>query len=265
MSSLSLSRRQFLTLSITLLLPRAVGAAGDVGRRTARLSVETAILYGALRLRLDGTIDESVDRRAGRYTVTIAGTGTDIATRIVSEARWAAGCWQPVHTVSWFQVHGRESRSDVTYDHARHTVSYHFRGETFFLRRPRIVDDTFAIPDGTRVDDAISAMFNYADDCWRPDDDGCYRTQIVRRHRRQGEGPDDVDERPHAELAPLVLTIAPDATTGKPTARFDMSGFSSWARPGRPAEVVFGPNRRPELITSSLMLGTSITIRFQET
>ena len=32
---------------------------------------------------------------------------------------------------------GRESRADITYDHARGRVEYHFKGETFFLRRLR--------------------------------------------------------------------------------------------------------------------------------
>jgi hypothetical protein len=32
-------------------------------------------------------------------------------------------------------------------------------------------------------------------------------------------------------------------------------------RPSRPARIVFGMNRRPELITTSMILGSSITIR----
>jgi hypothetical protein len=40
-----------------------------------------------------------------------------------------------------------------------------------------------------------------------------------------------------------------------------MRGFSSWAREDRPARIVFGDDRRPELIASSLILGTTITIQ----
>jgi hypothetical protein len=40
-----------------------------------------------------------------------------------------------------------------------------------------------------------------------------------------------------------------------------MTRFSSWAREDEPARIVFGANRRPEAITASLILGTSLTIR----
>ena len=68
-----------------------------------------------------------------------------------------------------------------------------------------------------------------------------------------------------AEFIPLVLKVGPDPESGKPTARFDMRGFSSWAREDRPARIVFAPDRRPELIESSLILGTSVTIRLRTT
>ncbi len=48
-------------------------------------------------------------------------------------------------------------------------------------------------------------------------------------------------------------------------ALFDMSGFSSWAREDRPARIVFAPDRHPELIESSLILGTTVTIRLRTT
>ena len=66
-----------------------------------------------------------------------------------------------------------------------------------------------------------------------------------------------------AEFIPLVLRVVADPESGKPTALFDMSGFSSWAREDRPARIVFGADRRPELIESSLILGTSVTIRLR--
>jgi hypothetical protein len=57
------------------------------------------------------------------------------------------------------------------------------------------------------------------------------------------------------------LKTVPDPS-GKSTALFDLSRFSSWAKPSEPARVVFAASRRPELITSSMILGTSVTIRF---
>jgi hypothetical protein len=40
-----------------------------------------------------------------------------------------------------------------------------------------------------------------------------------------------------------------------------MTRFSSWAREDEPARIVFGADRRPESITASLILGTSLAIR----
>jgi len=60
---------------------------------------------------------------------------------------------------------------------------------------------------------------------------------------------------------PLEAKIAPDPENGKSSALFDLSPFSSWMRPSRPARIVFGTNRRPELITTSMILGSSVTIR----
>jgi hypothetical protein len=62
-------------------------------------------------------------------------------------------------------------------------------------------------------------------------------------------------------MVPLELKIAPDPETGKPSALFDLTRFSSWAKKSQPARIVFGADRRPELITSSMILGTSVTIR----
>jgi hypothetical protein len=42
-----------------------------------------------------------------------------------------------------------------------------------------------------------------------------------------------------------------------------MTRFSSWAKEDEPARIVFGANRRPETITATLVLGTSVTIRLE--
>src|SRR6266850_390568 len=74
------------------------------------------------------------------------------------------------------------------------------------------------------------------------------------------EGPDDVAIGYRAELVPFEAKVAPDPEPGKSSALFDLSPFSSWMRPSRPARIVFGTNRRPELITTSMILGSSLTI-----
>jgi len=111
------------------------------------------------------------------------------------------------------------------------------------------------------VDDVMSATLNFAEGQWRPGADGLLETYVVRRHRAPHEDPDDVQPSYHAELTPLTLRLTSDAATGRTTALFDMTRFSSWAREGEPARIVFGAARRPESIATSLMLGTSVTVR----
>jgi hypothetical protein len=40
---------------------------------------------------------------------------------------------------------------------------YHYREDTFFLRRLRVADDVVSIPHGMHLDDSVSAALNYAD------------------------------------------------------------------------------------------------------
>jgi len=221
-----------------------------------------AILYRMFTLQLHGTLEEAVDRAAGRYDVVIAGEGGRIANRIECHGVLRDGRWCPTRSVAWFQVVGREARTDLAYDWDARTAAYHYRGETFLLRRLRTADDVVSLGTGP-VDDAVSAILNYGDGRWAPEADGTWRTRVIRRRRPANEGPDDVEAVYRAELLPVVLKIGPDPETKKPTAVFDMSGFSSWAREDRPARIVFSEDRRPELISSPLMLGTSVTIQLK--
>jgi hypothetical protein len=255
-----LTRRQLLALALGIVLtPRRAGAVPET--RQGSFSADVGILYGVLSFHLAGTIEETIDRAAGRYAVKIRGQGSDISNSVDTEGILHEGRWAPVLTRSRSLVHGRETRLDMAYDHARRLVDYKSRSETFFLRRVRAAEDTVALPPGTHVDDVMSATLNYAEQRWPPEADGTFRTHVVRRHRPKGEGADEVQKRYHAELVPFVLRIAPDAGSGQPTALFDMTRFSSWALEDRPARIVFGPHRRPESITTSLMLGTSVAIR----
>jgi hypothetical protein len=261
MSIVPVNRRDFLTLALAVLLAPVRLAAEPMARR-GPFAADVGILYQMLTFHVVGEVHESIDRGAGRYEVLVSGQGDGIANRIESSGVLRGGRWVPLRGASWFQVKGRESRTQVTYDHERHVVEYHARAETFLLRRLRVVDDVIPLPAGVVVDDAISALLNYREGAWVPGPDGRLRTNVVRRRRSDDEGPDDVAQAYRAELAPLNLRIEPDPETRKPAALLDLSGFSSWAREDRPARIVFDDERRPTLITGSMILGTSVTIRF---
>jgi hypothetical protein len=256
-----MDRRRFLALALGLALApvRLARAAPEV--RTGTFEADVGILWGALTFHVTGTIQETVDRDAGRYAVAIRGQGEDITNEVDSTGVLREGRWTPQRTRSRFLVHGRESRSEVVYDWSRRIIEYHNRSETFFMRRLRVTDDTVTAPEGMHVDDVISATLNYGDGFWPPQADGSLLTHVVRRQRPAGEGADDVQRRYRAELVPFVLRVTTDPATGRPMALFDLTRFSSWAKENQPARIVFGPQRRPESISSSMMLGTSVAIR----
>lgn len=256
-----IARRVFLALPFTLLFRRLapVAAAPQVFKGT--YTADVGILYDTLTLQLRGNIEEIVNYAAGDYRVIMTGAGANIKNRFVSSGVLRDGRWKPVHSESWFDIRGRESRTDVAYDWPMRRIRYRARGETFFLRRVRVVDDVVLLSDGTHVDDVITATLNYADQRWQADADGVHRTLVVRRRRSEAEGPDDVASSYRAEIVPFELKTVPDPS-GKSTALFDLSRFSSWAKSSEPARIVFTSTRRPELITTSMILGTSVTIRF---
>lgn len=260
MSRQVIARRDFVSLPLALLLSPLARAHAAAVAHSAPYRVDVSLLYGALTYRIEETLAESIDRAAGHYEVTMTGEGDGIANRIESTGTLRQGRWAPLRSRSFFSVKGRESRADVAYDYAARQVDYHFKGETFFLRRLRVVDDTVPVPEGVLVDDAISATLNYADQLWRPQTDGAFVTHIVRRKIAQNEGPDDVQARYRAELAPLTLKVAVDPETHKPIARFDLTRFSSWAKQNQPAQITFGGDRRPERMELPMILGTSVQI-----
>ena len=256
-----INRRDFLTVALAFALAPGRLLAAEQASRQAPYSVEIGILYRMLTFHLEGSVQERVDRAAGRYEFRSTGQGDSIASRMDSVGMLRGGRWTPLRDGSWGQIHGRESQSQVAYDHERRRIEYHARGETFFLRRVRVVDDVVAIPDGLHIDDAFSALLNYRDGRWTPDADGHLRTHVVRRRRNDNEGPDDVARAYRAEIVPLELTLAPDPESRKPAASLDLTRFSSWARTNRPARIVFDEERRPALITGSLILGTTVAVR----
>jgi hypothetical protein len=263
MSRFGLNRRQFLTLPLALLLAPVASLRAETLVRRSAYDVGVGLLYNALSFDLSGTVSESVDREAGRYEIKAVGQGSRIANRVESRGVRVGGRWAPLESHSWFDVAGRESRTELKYDHTRRTVEYHYRGETFFRRRRRVGDDLLPVAEGLHVDDVISALLNYADGVWPPGPDGVYRTVVARRRRPESEGPDDVQPQYRAELVPFTMRVERDAETGKPAATFDFTRFSSWARESKPARIVFGDDRRPELLAASLILGTSVSVRFK--
>jgi hypothetical protein len=263
MSRQVIDRRDFLTLPLVFLLLPLARAHATAVAHTAPYRVDVSLLYGALTYRIDETLSESVDKAAGRYEVAVTGEGDGIANRIDSAGILRQGRWAPLRTQSFFSVKGRESRSNVTYDYTARQVDYHFKGETFFLRRLRVVDDTVRMPEGVHIDDAISATLNYADKLWPSQADGSLVTHVIRRKLASNEGPDDVQPRYQAELVPFTLNVGLDAETRKPIGRFDLTRFSSWAKPSQPAQITFGVDRRPEHMNLPMMLGTSVQIRLK--
>jgi hypothetical protein len=249
-----------MTLMLAGLLAPASLAAGPISRRSA-FAAEVRILYQMLSFQLKGDVQESVDLAAGRYDVRVNGWGDGVANRIESSGVLREGRWVPLRSASWFEVRGRESRVNVTYDYGRRLVEYRARGETFLMRRLRVVDDVVPLPVGMSVDDAVSALLNFRDGRWMPGADGRLQTHVVRRRRSDNEGSDDVVGTYRAELVPLDLRVEPESETRKPSALIDLSRFSSWAREERPARIVFDDERRPTLITGTMILGTSVTIR----
>jgi hypothetical protein len=256
-----ITRRRLLALPLALLFQRAAPALGRARVAKAVYAADVGILYDMFTLHLRGEIEETVDYAASEYRVTGTGTGANIQNRFESVGVLRDGRWKPVRSQSWFDVRGRQSRTEVEYDWSKGQIQYHARGETFFLRRLRSVDDAVVLPDGAHIDDVMSATLNYADGRWPAHADGVHRTLVVRRRRSDNEGPDDVASSYRAEIVPLELKTV-QVSSGKSTALFDLSRFSSWAKSSEPARIVFAATRRPELITSSMILGTSVTIRF---
>jgi hypothetical protein len=257
----SIGRRAFLGALVAWALAAARPAAAAVEVRQANYAVRTSLLFGLLHFEVNGVIDETIDRQEGRYEVRVAGRGVDMVSEIESRGVLLDGRWTPLRFHDHFVVYGRESNLEITYDHSRRTAEYHGRSETFLLGRLRSTDDVVTLTPASHVDDVISAALNFADGRWPAEPDGTLVTQVVRRRRTPDEGADDVARGYRAEVVPFVLNLAPDPKSGRLEASFDLTKFTSWGLEKEPARIVFGPDRRPEGITASLILGTSFTVR----
>lgn len=244
-----------------MLSPRAVRAETEA-RVVRAYEVNLGVLFNLLTFSLSGTIVQEVDRVSGRYRVTVNGKGLGITAGTESVGVIRAGRFMPTETRGFHVVRGRENRVTLTYDYEHGLVEYHSLGYTLLLGRRRQVDDVVRLAPGQRVDDLISAELNFAANTLDMEPDGAYRLTVVRRARLENEAPDDVSPSGyHAELATVRFRASPDAGTGGLTASVDVTGFSSWARSAQPASVAFGPDRHLTSVTSSLILGTTFTLR----
>ena len=177
----------------------------------------------------------------------------------------ATGGGRRLHSASWVKIAGREGRSELAYDYERRLVQYRSRSETFFLGRVRAVDDVVSLPPGLHVDDTMSAFLNHADGYWRPGPGGTLETRVVRRQREPREAVEETAGTVRAEIVPVTLNLEGEQASGVRTASLDITRFSAWALADQPARIVFGPDGRPQQLTSRLMFGTSLTVRFLPT
>src|SRR5438034_1746400 len=220
MSRYPLDRRQFLTLPLKLFLaPLLVNTApwlahAGAETRSTQYDVDVGVLWDAMTFHLPGALEEAVDRADGRYEIKAVGQGSKIQNRVESRGMLVDGRWAPLEATSWFLVAGRETRSQTLYDYDRRRIEYHFKGETFFLRRLRVADDVLTIPPGLHVDDVITTVLNYADGRWPPQPDGSYQTAVERRQRPGEEGPDAVCRAYSAEIVQLAMSIVAWTVTG---------------------------------------------------
>ena len=258
-----LSRRQLLAaLPAAFLLRRGLAHAAEQGRTVIAYKLDLSVLFNLISFSLTGTVAQEIDRRAGRYRVTMEGQGAGISTRTEATGFIREGRFKPLESRSVHVFRGRQNTSTTTYDYDRQRVELHGVSHTLLLGRRRQVDDTMALPAGRQVDDLISAQLNFAGNSLDRDSDGTYHTWVVRRAQADNEGPDDVSPDGYrAELVPLRFRPSPDGPTGRLIALVDITRFSSWARPNQPARVTFGADRRLESVQSALILGTTLSVQ----
>ncbi len=256
-----LTRRQFLALPFGLFFVQARARAEEPARSVLDYDLHLAVLFDLLNFKVSGSVVADVERRLGRYRVTMAGQGTGISTRTEAVGVIRAGRFNPTETRSTHRLRGRESWVVTTYDYDRGQLELHGVSHTLVLGRRRQVDDVLPLPPGQHVDDLVSAVLNFADNTLDREPDGTYRALIVRRARADTEGPDDVSPGGYrAELVPLRFKPT-EASSGRLTASIDVTRFSSWARADHPARVTFTHDRQLESIYSPLILGSSLQLR----
>lgn len=259
---LAISRREFLFLAAAIALPPAWARAEGPSRSQDTYKVDVGVLYGVLSLTLDGAVTQEVDPGARRYRVTMEGKGAGAVHRTESTGIIRDGRFLPTASHLYQTLRGRETRVAIAYDYTKGLIDYHSVSHTLILGRRRQVDDTLRLPDHQPVDDLASAYLNFGANKLEGDGAGGYRATVVRRAWKDNEGPDDVSPSGYrAMLAPVRFQVSPDPATGGLQGHLDMTSLSSWARPSQPALVSFDAARHLQSFQTSLILGTTITVR----
>lgn len=260
---MSLSRRQFLVALLALPFSPRLGWADPIVR-TATYHADIGVFFNFFTFTLDGRVEEQVDRISGRYRVLVTGEGPRISNRIESAGLIRERRFAPTTTSLFFRVGGRESRTDVSYDYDRGLAHYRHASQTFLLGRWRRGTDVIEIPAGQPLDDIVTATLNYGEGLLEGDGEGAFRTFMIRRARPKREGLDEVQAAGYrAEIVPVRFTLIQGSPGDQPVCLLDLTRYSSWAIPGNPVRVTFGPTQRPESIHVSLVLGTTVRITFQ--
>jgi len=262
MSALITRRQLLAAIPAALLVTRARALGSERGRSVLAYQLDLSVLFNFLTLSMTGTVTQEIDRRAGRYRVTMDGKGIGISTGTEATGLIQDGRFKPLESRSFHVLRGRQNTSVTTYDYARHRAELHAVAYTLLLSRRRQIDDAIGLPEDRPVDDLVSAALNFAAGTLEREADGTYYTSVVRRKRSDDEGTDDVSPDGYrAELVPLRFRPSPDGPDGRLSALIDITRFSSWARSDRPARVVFAPDRLLESVQSSLILGTTLSVR----
>jgi hypothetical protein len=258
-----MTRRQLLAaIPAALLVTRGRAQGLEAGRSVLAYQLDLSVLFNFLTLSMKGTVTQEIDRKTGRYRVTMDGTGIGISTGTEATGLIEGGRFRPLESRSFHVIRGRQNTSVTTYDYARHRAELHAVAYTLLLNRRRQIDDGIMLPPDRPVDDLVSAALNFAGGTLDREADGTYYTSVVRRKRADNEGTDDVSpEGYRAELVPLRFRPSPDGPDGRLSALIDITRFSSWARSDQPARVVFAPDRLLESVQSSLILGTTLSVR----
>ena len=259
---LTMSRRELLFLGLsTVFLARTAGAEGPI-RSQDTYTVDVGVLYGLLSITLSGAVVQEIDQAGRWYRVTMEGKGTSAFHRTESTGIIRDGRFRPTGTRLDQTIRGRDTTVAIAYDYARKLIDYHSVSHTLLLGRRRQVDDMLRMPEERPVDDLASAYLNFAANKLEGDGAGSYRALVVRRAWKDNEGPDDVSPSGYrAMLAPVRFQVAPDPATGGLQGHLDMTSLSSWARPSQPARVSFDAARHLQSFETSLILGTTITVR----
>ena len=259
-----LSRRALLSgagaLASAVLARPALGL--EPARRSYRYRVDLAILFDLFSFAFTGTAVEEVDHAARRYRVNVAGEGPGLSNRVDASGIIRNGRFLPIQYRASHTMRGRESKLTLNWDYGRGVVEYHATSYTLLLGRLRQVDDVVPLPPDRPVDDVVSAGLNFAANRLEVDAEGHHHTMVVRRARREDEGPDEVASGGyHAEIVPFRFHVTPEGPNGRLVTSIDMTRWSSWAMARRPARVVFTPDRHVESVDSPLILGSAIRVK----